>query len=476
MLINNKIIKNKFSFLFYDYETFGLHPSIDRIAQFACIRTNINFDIIEDPIVLYCKLPTDYIPNPKSVIIHNISPQIVNSKGILECYLAKKINKIFSKNYTCIVGYNNISFDDEFSRNLFYRNFYNPYDYCFNNNSRWDILNLVRACCVLRPKGINWPKINNIPVFNLEKIANINNIKLYYKSHDALSDVYTTIEVAKLIKKKQLLLYNYFFKNRTKEEILKIINLYEIKPLIYISNIYKNLNNNIGCVVPLFWSFKNRNILITFDLINNINQFINLNKKKDISENNFLIYIKFININNSPLLLPIKFLKNDDIKRLNFNLIYYETNFLIFKKHFFEIKNIIFSCLIRFYNKNIFFDKKNVDTQLYKNFFRYSDLQKFKIIHKTSVNKLNKFIFDDSRAKKLLFRYRARNFPETLSKLEKNKWSLYVKNIFNKNYIFNYTNQIKNLLDKYQNSKKYTTILNNLLKYFKKIINKKNNF
>ncbi|QJC30092.1 exodeoxyribonuclease I [Enterobacteriaceae endosymbiont of Plateumaris sericea] len=473
MLINNKIIKNKSNFLFYDYETFGLNPSIDRIAQFACVRTNINFDIIEKPIILYCKIPIDYFPNPESIIIHNISPQIVNTKGILECNLAKKINKIFSKYNTCIVGYNNIAFDDEFSRNLFYRNFYDPYNwYWKNNNSRWDILNLVRACCVLRPDGLNWPKINNIPVFNLEKIANINNIKLYYKSHDALSDVYATIAIAKLIKKKQLSLFNYFFKNRQKKEILKIIHLSNIKPLIYISSVYKNSNNNIGCIVPLFWSFKNKNILITFDLINDINRFINLNWQKNILNNNFLIYIKFININNSPLLLPINILKSNDIKRLNFNLIYYQKNFLNFKKYFLKIKNIIFSCLIKFYNNNMNYDINNVDTQLYKNFFGYSDLQNFKKLHKTPINKLKQFIFNDYRANELLFRYRARNFPEILNDLEKNKWNLYIKNIFNKNYILNYINQIEILLNKYKNCEEQKTILNDLLKYFKIIIKK----
>ncbi|WP_168867699.1 exodeoxyribonuclease I [Enterobacteriaceae endosymbiont of Plateumaris braccata] len=473
--MNNKIIKDQFNFLFYDYETFGLNPSIDKIAQFACIRTNINLDFIEDPIVLYCKLPMDYMPDPTSVIINNISPQIVNSKGILECDLAKKINEIFSKYHTCIVGYNNIVFDDEFSRNLFYRNFYDPYNcYWNNNNSRWDILSLVRACYILRPKGINWPKINNIPVFNLEKIASINNIRLYYRSHDALSDVYRTIEIAKLIKKKQLLLYNYLFKNRTKKEILKIINLSKLKPLIYISNMYKNLNNNIGCIVPLFWSFKNKNILIAFDLINNVNELMNLDLKNNISSINFLVYIKFININNSPLLLPINILKLNDIKRLNFNLTYYQANFLIFKRNFLKIKNIIFSHLIEFYSKNVFFDIKNVDTQLYKNFFGYSDLQKFKKIHHTPIKKLSKFIFNDSRANELLFRYRARNFFETLNNLEKNKWNLYKKNIFNKDYIFNYINKTKILLDKYQNDEKKTIILNNLINYFKQIINKNN--
>ncbi|WCF12846.1 exonuclease domain-containing protein [Edwardsiella piscicida] len=58
---------------------------------------------------------------------------------------------MFSVPGTCVVGYNNIRFDDEVSRNLFYRNFFDPYAYSWQNgNSRWDLLDVVRTCYALR--------------------------------------------------------------------------------------------------------------------------------------------------------------------------------------------------------------------------------------------------------------------------------------------------------------------------------------
>ncbi|QJC37456.1 exodeoxyribonuclease I [Enterobacteriaceae endosymbiont of Donacia thalassina] len=464
--------KLKFNFLFYDYETFGLNPKKDRIAQFACIRTDIDFKMIESPIVLYCKVPNDYLPDPQAITIHNISPCIVNLKGLKENEFANYINQIFLYPNTCILGYNNINFDDEFSKFLFYRNFYDSYSWFWkNNNSRWDILNLVRACYVLRPNGILWPKINNIPVFNLEKMAISNNIITHYKPHDALSDVYTTISIAKLIKKKQPLLYKYFLKYRNKKELIKIINLSKIQILIHISNIYKNKDNNINCITPLFWHPKNKNILITFNLIKSIHNFLEiLQNKNKLNKKNIFSYIQYINFSKSPLLIPINILKKTDVQRLNFNIIFYINNFIELKKNFLKIKNFIKFNLINLQKVYDETNIDNVDEQLYKNFFPYEDILKFKQIHNKKSIKINfnKLSFKDKRANILFFKYRARNFPCTLNKEEKKKWNIYQKNIFNKNFLNNYILKIKKLL-KNQFCKKKILILKNLLKYIKNL-------
>ncbi|WP_169780508.1 exodeoxyribonuclease I, partial [Enterobacteriaceae endosymbiont of Donacia piscatrix] len=397
--------KLNFNFLFYDYETFGLDPKKDRIAQFACIRTDINMNIINKPVVLHCKLPSDYLPNPKSIIINNINPYMVNLKGLQENKFANYIHNIFLHPNTCIVGYNNLFFDDEFSKFLFYRNFYNPYSWFWkNNNSRWDILNLVRACYILRPKGIFWPKINNIPIFSLEKIAKLNNL-LSYKIHDALSDVYTTISVTKLIKSKQPLLFKYFLKKRKKQELIKIINLSKIQILIHISNFYKNKNNNINCITPLFWHPKNKNILVTFNLIKDVNYFLYILKKNNQLYQKYIFsYVQFINFNKVPLLLPFNILKQTDINRLKFNKMFYINNFILLQKNFLKIKKIIEFFLLNFTIKYNSTNIYNVDEQLYNDFFSNEDLLKFKQIHNEKFIFLKKIFFKDKRANILLFK------------------------------------------------------------------------
>lgn len=110
---------NDFSFFIYDYESFGINPASDRPAQFAGIRTDADFNIIGEPIMLYCKQTNDYLPAPEAVMVTGITPQECNEKGIPEPEFAAKILAEFSQPNTCVMGYNNIRYDDEMTRYTF---------------------------------------------------------------------------------------------------------------------------------------------------------------------------------------------------------------------------------------------------------------------------------------------------------------------------------------------------------------------
>ena len=101
------------TFLWYDLETFGLNPRYDRIAQAAAIRTDMNFNQIGEPIVLYAKLSPDYLPSPDSCLITGITPQEVNEKGMTEADMIERLRSEFMVPETITVGYNSINFDDE---------------------------------------------------------------------------------------------------------------------------------------------------------------------------------------------------------------------------------------------------------------------------------------------------------------------------------------------------------------------------
>jgi len=187
--------------LWYDLETFGLNPQYDRIAQFACIRTDENLEEIDEPIRIYCKPTLDYLPAPSACKVHGITPQMALELGIDEYDFALKIHEEFSVPGTTTAGYNSINFDDEFIRHLFYRNLLDPYEREYaNGNSRWDLINLVRAAHDLRPDGIVWPQDNDgYPVFKLEALTKANGL-LHESAHDALSDIRATIAMARLNK------------------------------------------------------------------------------------------------------------------------------------------------------------------------------------------------------------------------------------------------------------------------------------
>ena len=143
------------SIYWYDFETFGANPHKDRVCQFAGVRTDENLNIIGDPLVIFCKPSDDFLPNPFACLITGITPQTALAKGINEFEFTRKINEEFSTPNTCVVGYNNIKFDDEFMRRLLYRNLFDPYEREYKNqNSRWDIIDMVRLCGAVRPEGI----------------------------------------------------------------------------------------------------------------------------------------------------------------------------------------------------------------------------------------------------------------------------------------------------------------------------------
>ncbi|MEM6606721.1 MAG: exonuclease domain-containing protein, partial [Pseudomonadota bacterium] len=57
------------SFFWHDYETFGADPRWDRPVQFAGIRTDLDLNVINEPVELYAKPTLDYLPHPEACLI-----------------------------------------------------------------------------------------------------------------------------------------------------------------------------------------------------------------------------------------------------------------------------------------------------------------------------------------------------------------------------------------------------------------------
>lgn len=463
--------KNQFTLLFYDYETFGTHASLDKPAQFASIRTDKNLKVIEKPQCFYCFPSDDYFPEPQSILITKITPQYTLKYGTNEHEFAQKIYNILMQPNTCIVGYNNIAFDDEITRNIFYRNFLDPYEWSWkNNNSRWDLLNIMRACYLLRPDGIKWPKNNlGLPIFKLSDLTRENNI--LHNAHDAINDVYATINLAKLVQKKQPKLFNFFFKYRKKNELYKLININNLQPILYITSYFGAVRNNMSFILPLFWDECNNNILIAIDLFKDIKKLINFfknNHYQDInSKNLFDLGIVLIHFNRCPILLPIQLLRIEDAERFQLK------NFSIDKKiNLIKLNNFIINYIKHFFSKqNVYQDVSNVDLKLYHGFFSWKDKQLIKKISSSTSTYLKNFKcnFQDIRLKELFFRYKARNFIFILNSNEKKIWLNYCFQVFNRFFLETYINKIEKLLEEFSHDIEKVKLLNKLLEYtFKK--------
>lgn len=409
--------------LWYDLETFGLNPYYDRVAQFAAIRTNMDLEIIGDPIMLYCKLAEDYLPNPSACLVTGITPQEVNKKGLPEPEFIKEILAEFTRPNTIVSGFNSVRFDDEFIRNLLYRNFYDPYEREYKNGcSRWDIIDLVRATHDLRPEGINWGnrKENNTPTFKLTHLTECNNIE-QIGAHDALVDVYATINVAKLIKEKQPKIYNWSINHRNKTDISDLITFDYKSPVLYTA---AEFTSPFGCtrpILPLTMSIANANVCYYLDLTRDLNEFFdNVDNGRNLFDS---FDISRLTINKLPFISPFSMANDKGIsERINLN--HPEIKGKIMR--IWNRRELI-AKLISKYDSSPYKEDpdKDPDLRIYQDGFTTKrDKDNFEIIRKSKPEeRLNlKLMFDSEKASKMLFRQVARNYKNALSDDLLKKW------------------------------------------------------
>ena len=107
-------------YLFYDLETTGLCESFDQVVRFAAIRTDANFNEI-DQFEINIKLRPDIVPSPYALIVTHLSIDDI-SQGTCEYDALVKIHKIFNTPNQINIGYNSLSFDNIMLRFGFYRN------------------------------------------------------------------------------------------------------------------------------------------------------------------------------------------------------------------------------------------------------------------------------------------------------------------------------------------------------------------
>lgn len=422
------------TFYFHDYETWGADPKRDRPSQFAGIRTDMELNIISEPDIWYCQLANDYLPHPQAALITGITPQLCQQKGVPENVFMRNILSRFSQTDSCVVGYNNLRFDDEVTRYSLYRNFYDPYAREWQHgNSRWDIIDMVRACYALRPQGINWPLHDNgSPSFRLEHLTKANNLQ-HEQAHDALSDVYATIAIAKLIKTTQPKLFSYLFNLRRKAAVAELINVADMTPLIHISSKFPATQGCASLIVPLAWHPTNKNAVICYNLQTDPTPLLQCDtetllqkmytKTADLTEDEQRLGLKLIHLNKCPVLAPINTLSTERAAELGIDKAACLQQAEWFKQHR-EVQNTVVAV---FQQQSEYKTETNPDYQLYNGFISNTDKQKAEQLHQLTPEQLavNAPVFSDDRLNSLIFLFRARNYPASLTYDEQQKWQRY---------------------------------------------------
>lgn len=420
------------TFYWFDYETTGVDAARDRPFQFAGLRTDMDLNPVGEPLSIYCRLSDDILPHPESCLITGITPQLANERGVSEAGFARRIYAELAQPGTCAAGYNSIRFDDEVTRYLFYRNFYDPYEREYKNgNSRWDIIDMVRMCYALRPEGIEWPQHEDgSPSFRLEHLSEANGIK-HEAAHDALSDVYATLGLARLIKERQPRLYEYLFNLRQKQEVVKLLNIRDCQPLLHTSSMFPSATGCTTVVLPVALHPTNRNGVVVYDLRHPPDDLLRLNAEQlrtrvftradELPEGVERVHLKTVHINKSPALAPLSTLNGAAAERIGIDL-------GKIKNHMDQLKNANLQRKIHdALTQEHAADTQDPELKLYGGFFGDGDRLRMQAIRDTAPEELARqhFAFEDSRLPELLFRYRARNHPQTLSAEEQQRWRQY---------------------------------------------------
>jgi exodeoxyribonuclease I len=419
------------TFFWHDYETFGRVPRHDRPAQFAGLRTDAELNEVGEPLMWFCQPAPDYLPDPESVLLTGITPQQALSQGVPEHEFARRIELELSQDGTIGVGYNSIRFDDEVTRFLFWRNLIDPYAREWQNGcSRWDLLDVLRCTWALRPEGIEWPRYTSgemagRPSFRLEDLTRANGL-LHDAAHDALSDVRATLALARLIKARQPRLWEFCLKLRKKDAVLAEIGVG--RPFVHLSGQYPVERGFLALVWPLAAHPNNKNEVIVWDLAHDPQALATLDaetmqrrlftRQADLPEGETRLPIKTIHINKSPIVVGNLRALGGAAERWGLDVdaaLRHAEGAAAVSAQVEPLWRAVFA------RADTTWD---VDEDLYGGFIGNEDRRTLQRLRQLTPDQLagKRVSFQDGRLDELLWRYRARNHPQTLSDEEKARW------------------------------------------------------
>ena len=423
------------SFLFYDLETFGADPRRTRIAQFAAIRTDAELDEIEEPVSFFVKPADDLLPAPIATLITGIAPQDALRDGVNEAAAFARINDEMARPGTCSAGYNSLRFDDEFVRHGLYRDFYDPYEREWRGgNSRWDLLDALRLMHALRPEGIAWRarEDGGGTSFKLEHLAEDNGLRIG-DAHEALSDVRATVGLARLFRKAQPRLWDYALKLRDKRFAGALLDTTAMSPLLHVSQRYPASRMSAAPVLPLARHPSIDNRVIVFDLASDPESLLDLDaetilsrmylRRDQLGEGEGRVALKEVHLNKCPSLVAWDHLRDADFERLGIDPAEAEARAARLR----AVGPALAEKLRKVYAAEREREPGDVDAALYDGFIDDADRRLFPQLRSTPPEALGleNFAFRDPRLPELLFRYRARNWPATLSAGERARWDAY---------------------------------------------------
>ena len=424
------------SFLFHDYESFGVNPRFDRPSQFAAIRTDLDLNEIDDPVVYFCKPTRDVLPEPEACLITGITPQQAQREGVAEPEFFAIVHAAMKVPGTCVIGYNSIRFDDELTRHGLWRNFFPPYDREWRDGcSRWDLIDPLRAAYALRPAGLNWPvREDGAPSFRLEHLTAANDIE-HKGAHDALVDVRATLALARKLRAAQPRLWQFLLTHKDKRSAAQLLSVAKPTMALHTSTRYPAARGCTTLVAPLAANPSSPQGVIVFDLMHDPAPLFDLDvdelrdrlfvARADLPDDVERIPLKTVHLNRCPVLAPINTLAGVDLERIGLDPQRCERHFELLHAH----RGLLATKLALVFATTREFVGADPESDLYGGLPPEADLALLPKIRRADASELAAFSdrLRDARYRELLFRYRARHHPQSLDDSESARFQGWVR-------------------------------------------------
>ncbi len=402
------------NYVFYDFETSGTNRYFDQPIQIAAALVNEDLKVVET-LNETCKLKDGIVPNPQALLINKIKiDTLKNGQSFFEM-----VNKVHSKftdwSPATFIGYNSLFFDEVVLRQSLYQSLYDPYLTNTNNNRRADLYHIMCAIAKLRPSvvklGFN-PKTEK-ESYKLEYLAIANNVE-QKQAHDAISDVYATIGIAKIIKEKANDFWDHCINISNPNNFLSYLDLHDV--------VFKAPSHPSHDFSPMSFMTANPERpkeLSFFDLNYDLEKYKDSRLSGIISliESKEKI-IKILEINKAPIILGDDFIKNSDLLSSKLDNNYYEkASEIKMNKEF--IEKLEQALVDRAQDKAVNYPMPDfLETQIYSGFSGPGDKEKMNDFRNTSDFEKKYLIsrdFEDARYREIAYRILFNECPTVFS-------------------------------------------------------------
>jgi len=242
--------------------------------------------------------------------------------------------------------------------------------------------------------------------------------------------VKATIALAKLVRDRQPKLFDFVLNNRDKHKLAAQLNVRAAKPLLHVSARYPARLGCIAAVVPLAMHPDNRNGVIVYDLRTDPTPLLTMSPEEirmrlytpvaDLPEGVERVPLKVVHVNRAPVVVPMGTITEAAREQ-------WQMDAQAEQRHLETLRTgpgLAEKLAEVFTAGDRFPPQTDPDRDLYGGFLSDDDRRRCERVRHTAVDELTSLHpgFDAAKLEELLFRYRARNWPETLEGDERLRW------------------------------------------------------